>query len=144
MKLKIAIGADHRGFKLKEFLMCVIKTEKYQIEWIDCGAYDEVRSDYPIFAKSVTKKIIANDANLGVLICSTGAGICIAANRVPGIYAAVAWTSTIGKLIKEDDNANVLVLPSSFVSNEEARKILESWLDAEFKGGRYQQRLDMI
>jgi ribose 5-phosphate isomerase B len=138
--MKIAIGADHRGFALKEFL----KREMEMIEWMDVGAFDTERSDYPIFAHYVAEKIMSGDVAHGILICGSGAGISIAANRHQGIFAGVVWNDDVVRAAKADDNINVLVIPSDFVSMEEAKRFVRIWLETKFKQGRYQQRLDMI
>lgn len=138
--MKIAIGSDHRGFHHKEY----IKQHMQTISWIDVGAYDEERSDYPLFAQRVCVSMQTKDADIGVLICATGVGMAIAANRYPKIYAALAWNAEIALQSKEHDGANVLVLPSDYTSYEEAVDMIEVWLHATIRGERYQQRLAMI
>ncbi len=138
--MKIAIGADHRGFALKEFL----KREMEMIEWVDVGAFDTERSDYPTFAHHVAQKIMSGDVTHGILICGSGAGISIAANRHQGIFAGVVWNDNVVRAAKADDNINVLVIPSDFVSMQEAMRFVRIWLETKFKEGRYQERLDMI
>jgi ribose 5-phosphate isomerase B len=138
--MKIAIGADHRGFQHKEY----IKQQMQSISWIDVGAYDEERSDYPLFAQRVCEAMQTHTADVGVLICATGVGMAIAANRYPKIYAALAWNTEVALQSKTHDGAHVLVLPSDYVSYEEAVDMIEVWLHAAILGERYQQRLDMI
>ena len=138
--MKIAIGTDHRGFLHKEF----IKQHIPAINWIDVGTYNQDRTDYPIFANKVVQTMLSNQAQAGVLICASGGGMAIAANRYKNIYAVVAWNSEIARQCKQDDNANVLVLPSDFVSCDEAVAMINEWLAQEFKGGRYAERLTMI
>ncbi len=139
--MKIAIGADHKGFAQKERIK---KNLNESIDWIDVGAFDAQRTDYPIFAQKVTQLIQRKEVQAGVLLCATGIGMAIAANRFDGIYAGLVWNKEIATLAKEDDNMNVLVIPSDFVSNDQLIPIITSWLDAHFKGERYQQRLDII
>jgi ribose 5-phosphate isomerase B len=138
--MKIAIGTDHRGFLHKEFIKKNITT----IEWIDVGTHDQERTDYPVFADKSVDMMRNNTAEFAVLICGTGGGMAIAANRYKQIYAVVAWNREIAKRCKEEDNANVLVLPSDFISHQEAVDIVIEWLASNFKGGRYAQRIAMI
>jgi ribose 5-phosphate isomerase B len=138
--MRIAIGADHRGFALKEF----IKTQLDEITFRDVGSFDQERSDYPEFTLRVCMEILQSTSELGILICGTGIGMSIAANRFSHIYAGVAWNEEVAKLNREHDNVNILILPADFVTNEDAIKIINSWLNAEFLGGRHQERLTMI
>src|ERR1700735_1473505 len=124
--MKIAIGADHRGFMHKEY----IRHSMASIIWLDVGAYNEQRSDYPLFAKKVCEAMHSGVADAGVLICATGVGMAIAANRYPKIYAALAWNSDVAAKSKEHDAANILVLPSDYVSHEEALNMVTVWLNA--------------
>ncbi len=143
--MHIAIGSDHRGFKLKEYLREKIKTNGQQnISWLDCGAFNDARSDYPEFAMPVCREVEDGNADFGILICGNGVGMSIAANKFLTIYAALAWSEDVAKASKEDDNSNVLVLPADFVSNELAEKIIFAWINAKFKGKEYQKRIDMI
>lgn len=136
----IAIGADHRGYDCKEYLMKSMPT----ISWLDVGAYSNERSDYPIYAQAVCQSMLQGKAAYGILLCGTGVGMSVVANRYPSIYAALVWNSEIARLSKEDDNANVLVLPADYVTDQEAQTIIEAWLRATFKEGRYRERLNLI
>jgi ribose 5-phosphate isomerase B len=138
--MKIAIGADHRGFLQKEF----IKKHMRSIEWVDVGTYDTERTDYPIFADKVVQLMLDRVVSAGVLLCASGGGMAIAANRYKYIYAVVAWNNEIARQSKLEDNANVLVLPSDFVSWEDAVNMIDLWLAQEFKGGRYAERIAML
>lgn len=142
--MKIALGADHRGFVLKELLKKHTAIAGYIIEWIDLGAHDSVRSDYPVYVDKVCDAMLNKSADLGVMLCGSGVGMSIAANRYPGIYAALAWNQEVARMSKEDDNANALVLPADFLSEVQVLAIVAAWLGAQFKGGRYQERLSMI
>ena len=138
--MKIVIGSDHRGFEGKKFLI-----ENFSdIDWLDVGTFSDERTDYPEFAKKAVKKILEKEANLGILICGSGIGMSIAANRFKDIYAGLVWNKEVAKSAKEDDNVNILILPSDFVSPDKFIDIVRSWLYAEFKGGIYKKRLDMI
>lgn len=138
--MKITIGSDHRGYALKEFL----KKNFSEFEWQDVGTDNGDRTDYPIFAKKVCSLIRDKKVELGILICGSGVGIAMAANRFSKIYAALCWSPEVARVAREHDYSNVLVLPSDFVSNEDALKIVKAWMGAKFLGGRYQARLDMI
>lgn len=137
---KIVIGADHRGFDLKQAII-----EKFtEYEWIDIGANNKDRSDYPVYAKKLCDKVLNNEADCGILICGSGIGMSIAANRFPGIYAGLCWNEVVAKLAKEDDGVNVLVIPADLILLEDAFLIFKSWLETKFKEGRYKERLLMI
>jgi RpiB/LacA/LacB family sugar-phosphate isomerase len=139
--MKITIGSDHRGFGLKE----IIKKHFSDTEWVDVGTTDsEQRVDYPVFAKSVCKNVLEKTADLGILICGSGVGMSIAANRFPKIYAALCWNTEVACAAKNHDSANVLILPADFVANDEAVEIVQTWLKSEFLGDRYLDRLKII
>ncbi|HLJ31599.1 MAG TPA: RpiB/LacA/LacB family sugar-phosphate isomerase [Candidatus Babeliales bacterium] len=138
--MKIAIGTDHRGFLHKEY----IKQHMRNIEWIDVGTYDQERTDYPLFADKVVKLMLFEGIEAGVLLCASGGGMAIAANRYKYIYAVVAWNVEIARQSKQEDNANVLVIPSDFVSCEDTVAMIQEWLGQEFKDGRYGERIAMI
>ncbi len=138
--MKITIGSDHRGFETKKFLMENIN----EFTWLDEGCCDDTRTDYPVYAKKVCQRILSDEASCGVLLCGSGVGMSVAANRNRGIFAALCWSEKVAKMARQDDGANVLVLPTDFVSPEQAVAIFYAWQNAEFKGGRYQQRLEMI
>lgn len=142
--MNIAIGADHRGFDHKEYIKKQVILKENPITWIDVGATSKERSDYPIFAQLVVQEMEQGNADYGILICGSGVGMAIAANRTPGIYAAIVWNKEVAAVSKEHDNANILVLPSDFVSKEQSVEMVIAWLQARFKEGRYQERLDMI
>jgi len=139
--MKIVIGADHRGFNHKEY----IKQHITLIQWIDVGAFNTKRSDYPIFSHAVCKMILQGEGvDLGVLICGTGVGMAITANRYKNIYAALAWNKEIARQSREHDNANIIVLPSDYVSVEQAVAMVNAWREVSFIGGRYAERIKMI
>ena len=138
--MKIAIGADHRGFLYKEF----IKKHMVSIEWIDVGTHDQERTDYPIFSDKVVNLMVTHAVELGVLLCASGGGMAIAANRHKNMYAVVAWNNEVARQCKQEDNANILVIPSDFVSCDDAVMMIQEWLSQEFKGGRYAERIAMI
>ncbi len=131
--IRVVIGADHKGYQLKESLKQLTQICGITIEWIDVGATSDDRSDYPVFAIKAIEVMKAGKADYAVLMCGTGVGMAVVANRYPGIYAALAWNEEIARLSKEDDSANVLVLPSDYVSESSARTMVCAWLSASFK-----------
>lgn len=142
--MNIAIGADHRGFKLKAYIKQYVVGIDDPIAWIDVGAHNDERSDFPIFTQKVCDAIKQGEADKGILICGSGIGMSIAANRYHKIHAALVWNDEVAMLAKEHNNANVLIIPADFVSHELAVQMVNNWLKATFKGGRYQERIDMI
>lgn len=138
--MKISIGSDHRGYVLKSKIIEHFK----EIEWLDQGTNSQDRTDYPIYAHKVCNDILLGNAELGILLCGSGVGISIAANRFKGIYAALCWNAQVAKVSKEHDGSNVLVLPADFISEQETYAAIEAWLEAKFQGGVYQKRLDMM
>jgi ribose 5-phosphate isomerase B len=138
--MKIAIGADHNGFRGKEY----IKQQLGDIEWVDVGTFDEKRTDYPIFAKKVSEALLSGQAQQGILLCGTGVGMAITANRFPGVYAGLVWNEEIARLAKEDDKVNILVLPADFVSLDQLVAMVKAWQTAQFNEGRYAKRIAMI
>lgn len=138
--MKIAIGTDHRGFELKQ----AIQKELAHIAWHDCGTHSAERTDYPIYAHAVVKELLNKNVEVGVLLCGTGIGMAIAANRHVGIRAALAWSSAIAIRAKEEDYANVLVLPADYVTVEQAVMMIKAWLAARPKEGRYKERIIML
>ena len=138
--MKICIGADHRGYELKNFLIQTLT----DYSWIDEGTHTSERTDYPMYAHKVCKALGEGKAPYGILICGSGVGMAIAANRFRGIYAALCWNEGVARLAREDDGTNVLILPSDFVTHVQALSIFQAWITARFKDGRYQERLELI
>lgn len=143
--IRLAIGADHRGFELKQKIIEMRLFDDIMVTWSDCGTQSTERSDYPIFAKKVCALICSNDGpRMGILLCGTGVGMAIAANRFKGIYAAVAWNQEIAKRSREEDWSNVLVLPADYLDLIQSIEIITVWLKSEPKAGQYYQRISMI
>jgi len=140
---KIYVGADHAGFDLKQKLVAELKKLGY--EPIDVGpkALDPA-DDFPDYAKPVAKAVSGGEVRRGVLTCGTGLGMVYTANRFPHVRAAVAWSPEIAELARKHNDANILVLPSRFVSEQEGLEILHTWLDTKFEGGRHQRRVEKI
>lgn len=142
--MHIAIGADHRGFEHKEYIKQHASLYQMHIQWHNVGAFNDERSDYPEFVKSVCDLVLQGKVERGILLCGSGVGMSIAANRFAGIYAGLVWSTEVARMSRADDNTNVLVLPADFVTAELSVEIIKGWLETEFKNGRYKQRLEMI
>lgn len=139
---KIAIASDHAGFHLKEIIKKHLVALGYECE--DFGATSEERVDFPDFAAPVAEAILEKKFARGILICGTGIGMCIAANKFPGIRAALCYNIKTAKLSREHNDANILALGGRTLNPESAKKIVSVWLTTEFEGGRYEQRNEMI
>lgn len=144
MKLQIGIGADHRGFAYKEQLKLEVLMGDYELVWHDFGTFSAERTDYPPIAQNIVHAMRQKEIHCAVVLCGSGVGMAIAANRFPNIYAGVAWNAEIARVAKEDDNVNFLSIPADYVTLEQVRDIVHAWLTAKFKGGRYAERLSMI
>ena len=138
----IPIGADHAGFELKERLKQELAALGY--EPLDLGTHSADSTDYPDYAHPVASQVEGGQVQRGVLLCGTGLGMAYAANRHPGVRAAVAWTPEVAKLAWAHNDANVLVLPARFVTEQEGIEILRAWLATPFEGGRHQRRVQKI
>jgi ribose 5-phosphate isomerase B len=143
VKYSIAIGTDHRGFALKQFIL-THPFEKYEIKWHDVGTFSAQRTDYPPFAAAVCHALLTKKAEWGIVICSNGIGVSIAANRFKHIYCGLVWNVEVTRQAREDDNINVLALPAEYVTFQQALLIIDAWLNTTFKEGRYAQRLQQI
>ncbi len=138
----LALGCDHGGYQLKEFLKKYL--EKKGIEVKDFGTYTEDSVDYPVYAEKVAKAVQSGEAEGGILCCGTGIGISIAANKFDGIRCALVRDSFSARLTKEHNNANIIALGGRVTGTELAADIVDSWMNAEFQGGRHQGRIDII
>jgi ribose 5-phosphate isomerase B len=138
----IGLGADHGGYLLKEKIKKYL--EEKNLKYIDYGTYDEERTDYPIYAKKVCEAVQNGECEKGILVCGTGFGMTIFANKLKGIRCASCWNEDVAKLFKEHNDGNVIALPGRFIDFNQAQKILDAWFEAEFLAGRYAERLQMI
>jgi ribose 5-phosphate isomerase B len=138
----IPIGADHAGYPLKQRLVEELRALGF--EPLDVGTNGPESVDYPDFAHEVADRVEHHAARRGVLLCGTGLGMSYAANRHPGVRAAVAWSPEVARLAREHNDANVLVLPARFLSEETGVAILRTWLETEFAGGRHSRRVAKI
>lgn len=139
---EILIASDHAGFTLKEKIRSYLEKKGLKIK--DLGTYSKERCDYPGFAYSLAKSVSTKKSDRGILICKTGIGNSIVANRVPGVRAALCYNVKAARLSREHNDSNVLVLGSAFVNIKSAKKILGVWLNTGFLGGRHRRRLNKI
>jgi len=140
--VKVALGADHRGFALKEDLKRWLTARGHSVT--DCGPASADRVDYPDYAVKVADAVARHRVERGILICSTGIGMSIAANRFPKVRAALCSSVRLARLSREHNDANVLCLGADFVSAAEARRIVGVWLKAGFAGGRHARRVRQL
>lgn len=140
--MKLAIASDHVGLELKPVIIDYLKELGHVVK--DFGAYSTDRTDYPKYGRKVAEEVAAGNFDGGILICGTGVGISIAANKVKGIRAVVCSEPYSAKLSKEHNNTNILAFGSRVVGPELAKMIVKAWLDAEFEGGRHARRVEMI
>lgn len=137
---KIAIGSDHAGFRLKKLLISRVK----QADFIDVGTTSEESCDYPDYALLAGRAVVSGKANLGIVICGTGIGASIAANKVKGVRAALCLNEFMAEKSRQHNDSNVLVLGARVTGDDLAVSIVEKWLAASFEGGRHKTRLDKI
>lgn len=140
--MQLYIGSDHAGFGLKQHMVDHLKAAGHTV--VDKGTHGPESVDYPDFAHAVAEGVAADEASLGIVICGSGNGVNIAANKHAGIRSALAWTPEIGALARQHNKANVLALPARFITSDEAERIVAAFLDATFEGGRHQGRVDKI
>jgi ribose 5-phosphate isomerase B len=140
--MKIALGADHAGFSEKETVKRTL--EELGIEYEDMGTYSAESVDYPDFAKKVARSVASGHYEQGVLVCGSGTGMAIAANKIKGVRAAVAWNEDIARLAREHNDANILALPARFPLEGGVEGIVKAWFAARFEGGRHAARVAKI
>lgn len=140
--MKIALGSDHAGFPLKREIMEHLKTKN--IEFKDFGTFSEDSCDYPDFAERVGERVASKNYEFGILVCGTGIGISISANKIPGIRAALCGDTFSAHASREHNDANVLALGQRVVGSGLAMDIVDTFLNAEFQGGRHKKRIDKI
>lgn len=140
--MKIALGADHAGFQLKQHLRQHLVEQGHDV--VDVGTSSEESTDYPDYAAQVAHQVAKGEADCGLLVCSTGVGMSIAANKVDGIRAALAVNEDEVRLTRAHNNANVLTIGARFTTAEQADKYADVFLSTEFEGGRHQRRLNKV
>ncbi len=140
--MRVAIGSDHAGYRMKEFLIKYMEEKGIEVE--DVGAYSEERVDYPVYAEKVCELVKDNKVNFGVLICGTGLGMMIAANRFKGIRATLCLYPEMARFARKHNDANVLVLAGRLMGEELAKWTFEAFISTEFEGGRHEKRVKML
>lgn len=140
--MKIAIGSDHAGFEEKENIKKQLNTMGLEVE--DLGTHSLESVDYPDFAAKVGRAVAAGEADEGILVCGTGIGVSIAANKIHGIRAALAWNEETARLARQHNDANVLTVGARTTPPDLIPKIVKAWFEAKFEGGRHQGRVDKI
>ncbi|OGE78299.1 MAG: hypothetical protein A2751_04070 [Candidatus Doudnabacteria bacterium RIFCSPHIGHO2_01_FULL_46_14] len=139
----VYLGADHRGFKHKEKLKAFLDEQGYQVT--DIGTNSEKSVDYPVIAQKVAKKVSEDPNNRGILLCGSGVGVCIAANKFKGIRAGSAWTEEVARSARADDNVNVLCLAADDITVDDTKQIARAFLNTSFRGeDRYKRRIAQI
>lgn len=142
MSKKLIIGSDHAGFDLKNTLSDYLKENGFDV--FDAGTYTKESCDYPVIAKDVANKIVNSDYDFGILVCGTGIGMSIAANKVKGVRAAVVSDTCSAKFSRQHNNANVLCIGSRIVGESLAKDIVNIWLASDFEGERHEKRVSML
>ena len=140
--MKIAIGSDHAGFKLKETVRKYLLEKGLEVK--DFGTYNEDSVDYPDFAHPVANAVENKEVDFGIIMCGSGNGINMAANKHKGIRSALSWNAEIAKLARQHNDANILTLPGRFIEEAEALKAVDVFLETAFEGGRHQKRVEKI
>jgi ribose 5-phosphate isomerase B len=142
MSKKVAIGGDHAGFEYKGKLVAKLKSLGYEVK--DFGPFSDTSVDYPDYVHPLSSAIEAGEFELGIVICGSGNGVAITANKHQGIRAALCWNEELAALARQHNDANVIALPARFVTYELAQKLAEIFLSTEFEGGRHKNRVNKI
>lgn len=141
--MKVYIGADHRGYGFKKKIIKVLNDQKHEV--IDVGSFDSTHScDYPKIAYKVASKVAKLRNGRGILVCMSGIGQAMAANKVRGAYAALCYNAQSAALSRKHNNANILVMGAKFVKEKEVSRIIKTWFNTEFEGGRHRRRVNQI
>jgi len=140
--MSIALGSDHAGFALKELVKEYLQSRNIAVT--DMGCYNADRVDYPDFAVKVAKSVVAGDHEFGVLVCGTGIGISITANKIKGVRAALCCNEYMAEKARQHNDANILALGGRTTTADEAKKIVDKFLSTSFEGGRHKLRVDKI
>jgi ribose 5-phosphate isomerase B len=142
MSKRIAIGCDHAGFSYKEKVVQLLEQHGYEVSDKGTNSLDSV--DYPDFVHPVAEDVKATSEGLGIVMCGSGNGVAITANKYAGIRAALCWNSELAQLAREHNDANILAIPVRFIDEDTALKMVETFINTAFEGGRHQRRIDKI
>jgi ribose 5-phosphate isomerase B len=140
--MRIAIGSDHRGFEVKKRIVAL--AQQFGHEPLDMGSFNQDSTDYPDFAFEVARAVSSGQAGRGILICGTGIGMCIAANKVPGVRAAACHDTFTAQMSRRHNDANIMCLSADLLGTELIDRMVRDWLETEFEAGRHQRRVDKI
>lgn len=140
--MKVAIASDHRGVRYKKIVEELLRERGHTVE--DFGTHSEGPTDYPDFAFPVARSVSSGDNDAGVLICATGIGMSITANKVKDVRASLCWNETTARVARKHNDANVLCIGQDFIDEDTCRKIVTRWLDTSFEGGRHSRRIEKI
>lgn len=141
-RLKLAVGSDHAGFELKEKVKEYLSEKGYS--FVDFGTFSPESADYPDPIHPLARKVSDGEYTFGIIMCGSGNGVSMTANKHSGIRAALSWIPEIARLGRAHNNANILAMPARFISEKTAREIVDIFLETEFEGGRHQNRIDKI
>ena len=141
-EMRLALASDHAGFALKQKVVAFLESQGAQTH--DFGCYSTDSCDYPDFAHPLAEAVEKGEFDFGIVICSTGNGICITANKHQGIRAALCWDTPLAELARQHNNANVLGMPANFISEEKALDIVRTFFSTDFEGGRHERRVSKI
>lgn len=142
LSLRLGIGSDHAGFELKESILAFLKEKGFNVK--NFGTYTADSVDYPDYVHPLAAEVQTNKLDMGILICGSGQGVCMTANKYPGVRAALVWSNEIAGLTRQHNDANVICLPARFVTEELAKEMVSTFLDTPFEGGRHQRRVEKI
>ena len=140
--MKIVLASDHAGFAYKNEIIEFLKNKGYEVN--DVGTYSTESCDYPIYAHEAAKQVANKEADFGILVCSSGEGIAIAANKVKGVRAGIAYNDDVARLMRQHNNANMIAFGASFMDLKDVLKRVEIFLNTDFEGGRHERRVNEI
>lgn len=140
--MKFVVASDHAGVDMKDFIADFLKNKNFDV--VDLGTNGTTSVDYPVYADKLANYILSNNDVLGILVCGTGVGISIRANRYKGIRAAILYSDEVAEMVKKHNNANVMVFGGRTMSKEDITRRIDIFLNTEYEGGRHQKRIDML
>ncbi|MDB4285936.1 ribose 5-phosphate isomerase B [bacterium] len=140
--MKIGIGSDHAGFSHKEAIKIYLEGKGFEVK--DYGTYSEDSADYPDFAHPVAAAVNDHEFEKAILVCGSGQGVCMTANKYPGVRAALVWNAEVAKLTRQHNDSNIICIPGRMIDIEEAKRAVDAFFATEFEGGRHQRRVNKI
>ncbi len=142
LRMKIYLGADHAGYALKDMIASLLGRLGFEVE--DLGTNGPESVDYPVYALNVARAVAADEGSRGILVCGTGMGMCISANKIRGIRAVIGYEPFSARMSRRHNDSNVLCVGARFTGSDLALRIVEEWLNEKFEGGRHKRRIDLI